>query len=344
MKNVIERFIDNMIFSQNYEGIRIQDIREVEEAQLLFKKGDKFDHYVVVIEEKNIKDVSVYRDVILHNTEKVPEIIYLVARDKVDIEVNSQLKQLVELNIGSVVFMDLNSGSCTNVFKCTENIFREINQNGIKAYQHMSEGIAGKVKQMKKYWVTSGLVILNILLFLITVFQAKEVGSFGGTKIMNLGALWSLDIKTLEYYRIISSGFLHWSLSHLVSNLIGLIAVGIIIEEIFGKTKFLLIYFISMITSSVASLVFVQQSISAGASGALFGLIGAYLGFGFMYRKKLGKSYLNRLLRGILIMVLVGFGSQNVNNAAHIGGLFGGIITGVICVITSKTYKASSNK
>ena len=113
--------------------------------------------------------------------------------------------------------------------------------------------------------------------------------------------------------------------------------LGNSVENLFGKVKYLIIYFISGICGSILSLAFCHNTISAGASGAIFGLLGALLYFGYYYRAYLGSTIKNSVIQVILINLIIGFMVPGISNAAHIGGLVGGILTAMMVGVPDKS-------
>ena len=104
--------------------------------------------------------------------------------------------------------------------------------------------------------------------------------------------------------------------------------IGTRVEDFFGKWKFLVIYFISGISGALLSIAMHEGNVaSAGASGAIFGLFGALLYFGYHYRVYLGTVLKSQLIPLIIINLLIGFMVSGINNAAHIGGLVGGVLS-----------------
>jgi rhomboid protease GluP len=116
--------------------------------------------------------------------------------------------------------------------------------------------------------------------------------------------------------------------------------IGKDIETFFGKIKYLIIYFSSAIVGSLISLLFVsEQSISAGASGAIFGLMGALLYFGYHYRALLNNALTKQIIPVIVINLAIGFMISGINNFAHIGGLLGGFIAAIAVGVKYKSTK-----
>ena len=138
----------------------------------------------------------------------------------------------------------------------------------------------------------------------------------------NVGAL----TRGGDYYRLITSAFLHIGVIHLLCNLYSMFMVGPTIEYFYGKFKYILIYLYSAITASLFVLIFQgENTITAGASGAIFGLLGALLYFGYKYKGYIGNKIIGSVISVILINLFIGFTSQGISNAGHIGGLVGGL-------------------
>ncbi len=128
-----------------------------------------------------------------------------------------------------------------------------------------------------------------------------------------------------EYYRLISSMFLHASLMHVVFNCLALRALGRDVEIFFGRSKFLIIYFISGFIGSLGSFIF-SYRVGVGASGAIFGLLGANLYLLTLNPKLYKKIYGTDMLSLIGINIVIGFMVPNIDNAAHLAGLVGGYL------------------
>jgi len=135
-----------------------------------------------------------------------------------------------------------------------------------------------------------------------------------------------------EWWRLVTSLFLHGSLLHLVFNMLALWQVGVLVERLFGSARFIALYAIAGVCGSIASVMWNPHVNSVGASGAIFGLIGGL--FAFMRRENSGvPPTVVRDLRGSLLPFLVfslvaGFAYPHTDNAAHIGGLVGGWLAG----------------
>ena len=129
-----------------------------------------------------------------------------------------------------------------------------------------------------------------------------------------------------EYYRLITSAFLHIGIAHLVANMYSLYILGPNIEYFYGKGKFISIYLYSAVLGSLFTLIFQgSNTISAGASGAIFGLLGSLLYFGYNYRGYLGNQIIVQILPVVIINLFISFALPGISASAHIGGLIGGV-------------------
>ncbi|HEV2853088.1 MAG TPA: rhomboid family intramembrane serine protease [Thermoanaerobaculia bacterium] len=134
-----------------------------------------------------------------------------------------------------------------------------------------------------------------------------------------------------EYWRLVASMFLHIGFVHLLVNGWALYQLGSLFEILLGSGRLLLVYFLSGIAGSLASVMF-TRSLSAGASGAIFGLLGALIAFLLKRRGNLtpqAKSLLMQLLFWAGLNVFLGFSTPGIDNAAHLGGCAAGFLLGL---------------
>ena len=203
--------------------------------------------------------------------------------------------------------------------------------NSINAKSEKEAIKAEEVFKQKKIIITYILIAINVLIYLLTVFKNQNyfIYMFG-----NMPDL----IRKGEYYRLITSMFMHGGVMHLICNCYTLYIVGSQIENFFGKFKYLLIYFISGIIGGLLSMLF-NSGVSIGASGAIFGLLGALLYFGYHYRVYLGEVMRSQIIPLIILNLGLGFMLTGIDNAAYIGGLVGGIVLSVALGIKHKSDK-----
>ena len=150
-----------------------------------------------------------------------------------------------------------------------------------------------------------------------------------------------VDMK--QYYRLFTSTFLHADFSHLTSNMVCLFFIGYYLEPIMGHIKYILLYLTSGIFASVCSVVYHSSTgndaLCMGASGAVYGVLGALVIYAFLSRIKKYKISISRILFLIGFSVVAGMQSTNVDHAAHIGGFVFGIILAFIFYICEKNKK-----
>lgn len=194
-------------------------------------------------------------------------------------------------------------------------ITNDINQKNKKEAER-----ADQVFKKKRPIVTYILIALNVLFYLLPVLTGYY------NEVINRFCLHGPTIREYnEYYRIITGGFLHGNLLHLVFNSYSLLVIGSQLESFIGKSKYIIVYLFSMIIGSLMSITFGDVP-SIGASGAIFGLMGSLLYFGYHYRLYLGNALKSQIIPLILLNLLYGFMVTGIDNAAHIGGLIGGLL------------------
>lgn len=178
----------------------------------------------------------------------------------------------------------------------------------------------------KEFLITPILIDLNILIFIVLALFGVNPFYPRTEDLVQFGALTS-DFFRGEYWRIISSMFLHGGLMHLVMNLVVLGIVGFLSENIFGKNRFVVIYFLSGIIAALSTLLWHQGNFAGvGASGAIFGLIGANAMMLILQNNfKETKGILLLIFGYLLFSILMGFIS-NSDNVAHLSGFISGMI------------------
>ena len=145
----------------------------------------------------------------------------------------------------------------------------------------------------------------------------------------------------MELFRLISSVFLHAGLLHLMCNMYSLYIIGPQLESFYGKSKFIIIYIVSGVVGNLLSMAFLQDNVvSVGASGAIFGLLGSLLYFGYHYRVYLSGVIKSQIIPLIILNLGIGFVASGINNFAHIGGLIGGILISMAVGVKYKSKKS----
>ena len=239
---------------------------------------------------------------------------------------------------------DINNPKLTNVFP---NIVEKtkVDENGLEYFIKVTDNInqkneskskiAEKIFSFKKPIVTYCLIFICILVFILMYVLGN--GSTDNYTLLVFGANVDTLTKNGDYYRLFTSMFLHIGILHLLCNMYSLYIIGKEVENVFGKVKYLIIYLLSGIAGSILSLAFNHNTICAGASGAIFGLLGALLYFGYYYRTYLGATLTRSIIPVIVLNLIIGFTSSGIDNAAHIGGLVGGILIAMAVGVPDKS-------
>ena len=239
---------------------------------------------------------------------------------------------------------DINNPKLTNVFP---NIVEKtkVDENGLEYFIKVTDNInqkneskskiAEKIFSFKKPIVTYSLIFICILVFILMYVLGN--GSTDNYTLLIFGANVDTLTKNGDYYRLFTSMFLHIGILHLLCNMYSLYIIGKEVENVFGKVKYLIIYLLSGIAGSILSLAFNHNTICAGASGAIFGLLGALLYFGYYYRTYLGATLTRSIIPVIVLNLIIGFTSSGIDNAAHIGGLVGGILIAMAVGVPDKS-------
>lgn len=188
------------------------------------------------------------------------------------------------------------------------------------------------LEEFRKEPVTFLLILINVLVFLVSDLTGYSQDVM---HMLDLGAAYTpLITEGGEVYRLFTSMFLHFGIAHLLNNMLVLFVLGSRLERAAGKIRFLVIYLLGGVAGNVISLLLElnsgDYSVSAGASGAVFAVMGAMI-----YIVVRNRGWLEDLSwRQIVVMALFslyfGFASSGVDNAAHVGGLISGGILAVI--------------
>ncbi len=207
--------------------------------------------------------------------------------------------------------------------------------NDINTKTEEKNRIYEKTFRKKRIVITYALIAINIIVFILSyVLGIIDTSDFS----MNIA-----DVRNGEFWRLITSAFFHGGIIHLVCNMYSLYVLGTQLETFMGKWKYTVVYFLSALTSSLLSGVLNGPGVaSVGASGAIFGLLGAMLYFGYHYRLYLGSVMAERIIPIILLNLFIGFTMPYIDNFAHIGGLVGGLFASMMVGIEGKTNKSDT--
>ncbi|KGX88878.1 rhomboid family protein [Pontibacillus litoralis] len=186
-----------------------------------------------------------------------------------------------------------------------------------------------KRKKEKEQVFSYGKPMMTYLLIAINLFLFAYIEWNGASTdtltLIEFGAKYNPAILDGEWWRILSSMFIHIGFLHITLNMLALHVLGTAVEKMFGSIRFLFIYFIGGIVGGLASFAF-TPNVAAGASGAIYGLFGALLFFGVVYRKLFFQTIGSNVI--FILLLNIGFSMiiPQVDNSAHLGGLIGGFL------------------
>lgn len=180
------------------------------------------------------------------------------------------------------------------------------------------------------YRVTPILIMLNIAIFAVMVLSGVNIMSPTGQDLVNWGANYTTLTRAGQPWRLLTACFLHIGVIHLAVNMMSLRYLGMQIEPLLGSWRFLVAYLATGLTGSLGSLWWHKIAVSAGASGAIFGIEGVLLALVMtnLFTDQVRGALLKSTLSVVGINLLIGF-SIGADNAAHIGGLLGGLVCGI---------------
>lgn len=253
--------------------------------------------------------------------------------ESIFIDVNKDIKKNKKINSLYPALRD-NLVDDKNGFEFIINVTNDINKKTERDSREYES-----VFKKKKNIITYTLIAINIALFIFAT-----MGELSGH--FDLFTALSLNKGRVlggEIYRLITSMFMHENLFHLLMNMYALYIIGTQVESYIGKPKYLTIYMFSGIIGGLLSCVINGLSVwSLGASGAIFGLMGALLYFGYHYRLYLDNALRTQIVPLIVLNLMIGFIFPNIDNAAHIGGLVGGLFSSMALGVKNKTTKTDT--
>ncbi len=215
------------------------------------------------------------------------------------------------------------------------NVTNDINEKTEKENKKFNEVFAPKAIVF-----TNIIMLICMAMYFVVAIYGNNFINFDVGILTSFGANNIVLVKHGQIWRLITCAFLHVGFIHLLVNMYSLRVIGPSVEALIGKWKFVFIYLISSVSASLMSLVFTEANIvSAGASGAIFGLMGALLYFGYHYRLYLNDAIKTQIIPVIVFNLLIGFMISGIDNGAHIGGLVGGYLATMAIGIKNKSHK-----
>ena len=318
--HIILQGVDNEIWLENLD----EDCEVVRIVSGYIHNDEQFDFDVFKTKRiiKKIKKktfsfhmnvMSIFLDMGDNVTQEInedPRLMAINVKEESDLEKNDIIKK---------VFPDLSKGLEYNEagFELFAKITNDINEHNKEDANRLE-----KVFKDKGPYITYFLIALNIIFYLVPILLGQD------EYIINAYCMHGPSIRGGQYYRLFTGMFLHGNIFHLFFNCYALYVLGSQIENFLGRFKFSIIYLFSGLAGSLFSMTFSGPVGSIGASGAIFGLMGALLYFGYHYRVYLGNVVKSQIIPLIIVNLALGFMFNGIDNFAHIGGLIGG------CMIT----------
>jgi len=220
-------------------------------------------------------------------------------------------------------------------------------EKGIELLFKITDDINGtnerKNKKMEKIFSSKKPIVTWIIIALcIIMFFVSGMG-YDTYTLVKYGANFSGLVRNGELYRLVTYMFLHAGIVHIGLNMYSLYIVGPRVEDFFGKWKYALIYFISGICGGLLSIGVTPNVVSVGASGAIFGLFGALIYFGYNYRGYIGAMIRSQVVPIVIYNLFMGLFIPGIDMWGHVGGLIGGILTAnMVGTIENKKYNVSN--
>jgi rhomboid protease GluP len=335
---IIIHGIEDEIWLENkrsdYRIIRIVTKKIINEEQYEFDI-DKTKEIASQIKRKTFNPFMSILNIYLNIDDDVKEYVTstrnnvsIILNDEKDLEENDIIKKSYKNIVNDIDYKE-------EGFELLAKITSDLTKKNIEENERFNN-----MFKQKKPIITAIIVAINIIMFALMYLLGK--GSEDSDTLVKFGANVPALIRGGEYFRLLASGFLHIGIIHILCNMYSLVVLGPTIEHFYGKLKYILIYLISMIIASLFVMVFQSDySVSAGASGAIFGLLGSLLYFGYYYRGYMGNQVIGQIIPVIIINLVIGFISPGISNAAHIGGLIGGIAVSFMLGINDKEDKKS---
>lgn len=251
---------------------------------------------------------------------------------------NKEINKLYNLPIDAQG-LEIALNSALHPDSCSEGVSVDTGEYVNPALEKESETNYSPTRLMAKVpFFTYGLILVNVLIWLAMNIYPLGKGISVQSLFTPLGAKENYLIFSGEYWRFLTPIFLHANFQHLAMNCLSLFVFGKIIEGMYGHVKFAFIYFAAGIIGNIASFMFSPHS-AVGASGSIFGLMGALFYFRVENPILFKRYFGNNILVMVVVNIIYGFIEPGIDNFAHIGGLVGGFFTSGIVKIKKAPNK-----
>ena len=225
--------------------------------------------------------------------------------------------------------------------------FEENGDSSISMDEKANASLRSILTIRKGNMATPLLVYINIALFVVMSICGVSLLAPTGISIIKWGADFGPLTLTGDWWRTITCNFIHIGVIHVLMNMYALLYIGIFLEQLIGGRRLISAYFLTGLFSALASLAMHPETISAGASGSIFGLYGIFLSY-LVFHHRIEKGQRKSLLYSIGFFVfynlMSGARAEGIDNAAHIGGLLSGFVLGIIYVVGYKFEKPDAQR
>jgi len=186
-------------------------------------------------------------------------------------------------------------------------------------------------KSSKRFMPTCIIIALNIIVYCYTSWLSGNLIQISDYVLFHYGQVNYFVIYYGWYWQLFTAMFVHVNIMHLLGNMLFLLIFGLRAEDLFAIHEYLLIYFLSGLAGNLLTLLLGFDMVSAGASGAIFGMFGACT---IYVRRAIGQSIIGALMYAVFLLVISS--GPTVNNLAHLGGLAVGLLIGYVMAVTRK--------
>lgn len=351
---IIMKLMHYFVTEENYTPIIVNGVKDeiwLENTENYYKIIRINANYIHNIEQYNY-DLYKVKKIVAQVKKKTLSFkmrtlnILLDANDDVEIQDTKNITSLKIKNVKDIKtsqkllesFPDIKNNPLNNEkgFDLLINVTKEINEKTEEKNRNYED-----VFKQKKILITYILMGINIGMFFLTYliyFITK-----GNVDLYNLLSVNTSAVKSGEIYRLLTGTFMHagplYLPIHLFFNMYALYIIGTQVENFIGRYRYLIIYLGSAIMGSLLSCVILHGD-SIGASGAIFGLMGSLVYFGYHYRVYFGNILKTQIIPLIIFNLFLGFYLSGVDNFAHIGGLIGGVLLTMAVGLKHKSQKS----
>lgn len=351
---IIMKLMHYFVTEENYTPIIVNGVKDeiwLENTENYYKIIRINANYIHNIEQYNY-DLYKVKKIVAQVKKKTLSFkmrtlnILLDVNDDVEIQDTKNITSLKIKNVKDIKtsqkllesFPDIKNNPLNNEkgFDLLINVTKEINEKTEEKNRNYED-----VFKQKKILITYILMGINIGMFFLTYliyFITK-----GNVDLYNLLSVNASAVKSGEIYRLLTGTFMHagplYLPIHLFFNMYALYIIGTQVENFIGRYRYLIIYLGSAIMGSLLSCVILHGD-SIGASGAIFGLMGSLVYFGYHYRVYFGNVLKTQIIPLIIFNLFLGFYLSGVDNFAHIGGLIGGVLLTMAVGLKHKSQKS----